>query len=87
MEVCPLEVNENYPIQYAEYDECKSTDWIAWSDKKRSERYHRYNDMLLSFAAMVRGEKENPYTYDYELSLYKHVLRACGCSPTKRDEA
>lgn len=78
IEVCPLEVNENYPIQYAEYDECKSTDWIAWTDKKRSARYHRYSDMMLSFAAMVRGEKENPYTYDYELALYKLVLRACG---------
>ena len=34
--------------------------------------------MLASFAAMVRGEKENPYTYDYELELYKTVLQCCG---------
>jgi len=27
---------------------------------------------------MVRGERENPYTIDYELMLYKYVLRCCG---------
>jgi len=27
---------------------------------------------------MVRGEITNPYTLDYELSLYKNVLRCCG---------
>ena len=38
----------------------------------------RYDGMMASFAAMVRGEKENPYTSDYELELYKTVLRCCG---------
>ena len=28
--------------------------------------------------AMVRGEKENPYTVDYELKLYRTMLKACG---------
>jgi hypothetical protein len=27
---------------------------------------------------MVRGEKKNPYTLEYELELYKTVLKACG---------
>ena len=35
--------------------------------------------MMAGFASYVRGEKENPYTLDYELELYKLVLRACGC--------
>ena len=43
-----------------------------------SETFDRYTDMLTSFAAMVRGEKQNPYTLDYELELYKTVLKACG---------
>ena len=38
----------------------------------------RYDGMMASFAAMARGEKENPYTCDYELELYKTVLRCCG---------
>ena len=38
----------------------------------------RYDAMMLDFAKMVRGEKENPYTYEYELQLQKLVLAACG---------
>lgn len=44
----------------------------------RSEEIDRYDSMMQSFAAMVRGEKANPYTLDYELDLYKTVLKACG---------
>ena len=43
-----------------------------------SEVFHRYKAMMTAFAAMVRGEKENPYTVDYELKLYRTVLKACG---------
>ena len=37
----------------------------------------RYDEMMLDFAAMVRGEKENPYGYDYEYELQKLVLESC----------
>ena len=30
------------------------------------------------FAAMVRGERKNPYTPDYELALNSFVMRSCG---------
>lgn len=76
-EVCPLEVNANYPLQYTEYDECTSTDWNAPAERKRSEIYDRYDTMMLSFAKMVRGEQKNPYAYEYELELYKTILRCC----------
>lgn len=39
----------------------------------------RYDAMMLDFAAMVRGEKENPFDYDTELQVQKLVLAACGC--------
>ena len=55
----------------------------AWGNKGEhtaTEPYDRYNTMMASFAAMVRGEYANPYTPDYELSLYKNVLRCCGVS-------
>lgn len=42
------------------------------------EPVERYAPMLLDFAQYIRGEKQNIYTPDYELSLYKLVLRACG---------
>ena len=36
------------------------------------------DDALVSaFAKMVRGERENPFTPDYELSLYKIFMEAC----------
>ena len=76
-EVCPLEVNANYPLQYTEYDECKSTDWNAIAERKRSEPYDRYDTMMLSFAKMVRGEQKNPYSYEYELEIFKTILKCC----------
>lgn len=39
--------------------------------------YGRYTKMLSEFASMVRGEKENPYTYEYERALHKLILRTC----------
>ena len=34
--------------------------------------------MMAGFASIVRSERTNPYDCDYELKLYKIVLRACG---------
>jgi hypothetical protein len=34
--------------------------------------------MMESFASVVRGEKENPYTPNYELELFKTLIIACG---------
>ncbi|MBE6590264.1 MAG: Gfo/Idh/MocA family oxidoreductase [Ruminococcaceae bacterium] len=38
----------------------------------------RYDDMMLEFAAIVHGEIENPYSYEYEYELQRLVLEACG---------
>lgn len=38
----------------------------------------RYDAMLIDFAAMVEGKKENPFTYEYEARLQRMVLAACG---------
>ena len=46
--------------------------------------FQRYEDMLLSFADMVRGEKENPYTLDYELELFNTILKCCGVKDNER---
>ena len=47
----------------------------------QTELYDRYDAMIRNFGEIVRG-KENPYSYDYELELYKLVLRACGRTST-----
>ena len=52
--------------------------WADEPEKSQAEPFDRYDAMMQSFAAMVRGEKQNPWSYDYELELYKLVLKACG---------
>ena len=43
-----------------------------------SSHYGRYDRMMRSFASFVRGDAENPYTYDYELALFRVLLKCCG---------
>ena len=53
----------------------------GWPDQRKkydTESYDRYIDMFLAFASMVRGETENPYSYEYEATLHNVILRACG---------
>ena len=57
--------------------------WRAIGEWKEFEPFDRHDGMMTSFAEMVRGEKVNPYTPDYELEVYKHVLKACGSSEIK----
>jgi len=64
---------------YTQMRICKDSDsWAALGEITKSDTYDRYDDMTASFAAMVRGEKENPWGYDYELLLYKTLLKCCG---------
>ena len=65
-------------IRVSREDQIDIANWKKIGKYKATEPQNRYDGMLSSFAAMVRGEKENPYSYDYELSLYKLVLRASG---------
>ncbi len=55
-----------------------STNWNEKTEKEKSSPCNRYDSMIRSFAQYIRKEKENPYTLDYELELYKTVLKACG---------
>jgi hypothetical protein len=55
----------------------QSDEWGFDGTYSICEEYNRYDAMIASFAAIIRGEKENPYTLDYELELYKLVLECC----------
>lgn len=83
VELKPLEMftipNTGVQSQYT--DRTVYTNGPAWGDRgiaERSEIHDRYIGMMVSFAQMVRGEKTNPITPDYELTLYKNLLKACG---------
>ena len=45
-----------------------------WED---SEAYDRYEELFKTFAEEVRGSRINPYTYDYELSLFRTLMKCC----------
>ena len=53
-------------------------DCYGITTENESEPFQRYENMLLFFAQMVRGEKENPYTLDYELELFRVIMKCCG---------
>lgn len=78
IEINPLEMQASEG-QYAQMRICKNSDrWDSLGEITKSDSYDRYDDMMASFAAMVRREKENPWGYDYELLLYKTLLKCCG---------
>lgn len=80
IELKPLEMYEDIVESvYTGKTEYYSENWGDLGKTTNMDFTNRYDEMMASFAAMVRGEKENPYTYDYELEIYKTILKACGC--------
>ena len=80
IEIKPLEdvmKGGQFTVMNQAVAEDAETHWTKPWITTHSEPYDRYDDMLRNFAEMVRG-KENPYSYDYELNLYRLVLKACG---------
>ena len=77
IELKPLEaLTENgYYTGVRAVDE--TDDWYADGKRTITEKYARYDNMMHSFADMVRGKRKNLYTYDYELLLYITILQCC----------
>ena len=80
VELCPLEwLTKQKANQFTEkIDYNKGTDWHTRGEKTVGEVHDRYDTMMQGFAAICRGEKVNEYTPDYELTLFKYILMACG---------
>lgn len=57
--------------------ENEKTPWGDSAEHWDSGAFDRYDAMMGDFAAMVRGEKENPYSYDYEIRLFRLLMRCC----------
>lgn len=78
VELKPLERYVEDGNLYTGKTEYNSIDWRNSGEYSETEPFDRYDNMMKSFAEYVRGEKTNPYTLDYELELYKTILKACG---------
>ena len=55
------------------YADCKE-----YVSVPETEQQNRYDEMILDFAKMIKGEIINPYTYEHELLVQKVLLKACG---------
>ena len=76
VELKPFEMVVSGKVVYTDKYEYDSADWFKIPECEHIE-FDRYADMMLSFASMVRGEIQNPYTLDYELKLFKTILKCC----------
>jgi len=76
VEIKPLEraVDGGQISKQVYYD---SENWHVNGEETVSEVHGRYDSLMTAFAAMVRGEMTNPWSPDYELELYKNVLKCC----------
>ena len=64
--------------QYTDRVEYLTEDWFEKGTPSRTPTFDRYDGMMEAFGQMARGERKNPYTYDYELTLYRTILKSCG---------
>ena len=81
VEIKPLEMygnSEDNSILYTDKTEYVKPGWRESGNKSRSEIFERYDTMMATFAKMIRDEIININTPDYELELYKTVLKCCG---------
>jgi predicted dehydrogenase len=78
VELKPFEMFDDRETHYTVKTEYNSEIWNDMGKNSKSEKFDRYDNMMKSFAEYVRGEKSNPYTPDFELELYKTILKACG---------
>lgn len=75
VEINPLEVLTETEEIFTEWTQRQSAKWHDRGQKHISDRFDRYDSMMEGFAKIVRGEKENPFTPDYELLLYKTLIK------------
>lgn len=78
VELSPLEMYADNDMLFTEKTDFTNPNWGDTGTKSKSQPFVRMDGMLSAFASYVRGEKENPYTPDYELELYKTILKCCG---------
>ena len=77
IELKPFEIMDG-PLHRTGKTEYFSENWRDGGTSETSELFNRYAPMMIGFAQMVAGERENPWSYDYELQLYETIQRCCG---------
>jgi len=80
IEIKPFEIlTDERDMLYTEVRETYPNEgWNSAGNQSKSEYFNRFDDMMRDFALVALGKKENDYGYDYELGLYKLLLKSCG---------
>lgn len=81
VEIKPIEAyTENMPEEYLKSN-IKTYTALSWDDvgtERITEPHNRYDDMTAFFGKCVLKEEKSSISYDYELKLYKVLLKCCG---------
>lgn len=80
VELKPLELYEVLPEHWTGVTEYLNPD-LPWNDTgvyHNTQLYDRYDNMMASFRRMALGEVQNPWSYDYELALFRILWKCCG---------
>ncbi|MBQ8894829.1 MAG: Gfo/Idh/MocA family oxidoreductase [Clostridia bacterium] len=82
-EINPLEILAENDFVSCKIRRCYADDpenhgWNYDGIREEFPAFNRYDATTANFAAYLRGEKQNPYTPDYERILHKLILKACG---------
>lgn len=78
VELKPFEMYEVLPEHYTGVTEYRNEAWNDMGMQYKTDTFDRYDDMLAAFREMALGQKENPWSYDYELKLFQTILACCG---------
>ncbi len=85
IELKPLEEHGQggqYSYGYYTHAGNEKSPWADNADRWVAGPYDRYDAMMADFAAIVRGEKENPWSLEYETNLFRLIMRCCGAVTT-----
>ena len=80
VEIKPIEKYEGRPMTFSAGASEAFLNEDGKTERKNVQTppFERYLSMITAFAEMVRCEKENPYTLDYELTLFRTIMKCCG---------
>ena len=84
VEIRPTEECESdLVLMHTRFREVYNTDndiegWPTNGKSGCSETFDRYESMMADFAAIVRHERQNACSYDYELGLFRLIQKAIG---------
>ncbi len=56
----------------------ETNSWYDCSKELVSPTFDRYDAMMEDFARMILSEVGNPWSYEYEIEVFRSILKACG---------